>query len=384
MIQLALLAVLIVVGLEFVAWGASLVSARVLSRPIPRLDRFLADQTAMLRARLASSAFRSTLHPTRGWDFNRGAIFEGEWINSDGIRGRTEYPRERTAGVPRLAVFGDSFAYGADMGDKDCWTKIIEATHRAEVLNYGVGGYGLDQTLIRYWEDGAAFHPEVVLVGLTSVMAPRTVSRYRRFDDARDAPLFKPRFVLDGEQLRLVPAPVTTRADLERLAENPEEVRTYGMDDFWYFPAMFEHRLYRFSHAYRLAAYVAHWISRRLLDRDRVYRGHMFNPDAAPFRLMRRLTQELATAIRANGAQPVVVMLPMRSDVEAYRDFGSTPYEPLRAQLERDGVRVLDPVKEFLLDGEPDARFQSNGHYTAAGNRLIAAVVASAMNLSPR
>ena len=384
MTDFALFAVLIVVGLEFIAWGASLVSAHLLSRPVPRLDRFLADQTEKLRARLNGSPVRSQLHPTRGWEFNRGVIFEGEWINSAGIRGRTEYQPERIAGLPRLAVFGDSFAYGADLGDEDCWTKRIEATHRAEILNYGVGGYGLDQTLIRYWEDGAAFRPEVVLVGLTTIMAPRTVSRYRRFEHASDAPLFKPRFVLDGEQLRLIPAPVTTREDLERLVAHPEEVRRFGKDDVWYFPAMFEHRLYRFSHAYRLLAYTAHWISRRLLHRDRVYRGHMLNPDAAPFRLMRRLTQELVAAIRGNGAQPVVVMLPMRSDVEAYRDVGSTPYEPLRAQIERDGVRVLDPVQEFLRDSDPDAKFQSNGHYSAAGNRLIAATVASAMNLSPR
>ena len=49
-------------------------------------------------------------------------------------------------GITRLMVMGDSFVFGSEVDDADCWPSILELSNKnKEVLNAGVAGYGLDQ-----------------------------------------------------------------------------------------------------------------------------------------------------------------------------------------------------------------------------------------------
>ena len=41
-------------------------------------------------------------------------------------------------------VMGDSFVFGSEVDDADCWPSILELSNKnKEVLNAGVAGYGL-------------------------------------------------------------------------------------------------------------------------------------------------------------------------------------------------------------------------------------------------
>ena len=96
-------------------------------------------------------------------------------------------PAESTAPSPRRGLcvsllFGDSFVYGNEVSDDDAWCAVLEASSDAlEVLNYGVGGYGLDQAFLRFQREGMALHPDVVLIGFTPDDLGRVVNVYRRF-----------------------------------------------------------------------------------------------------------------------------------------------------------------------------------------------------------
>lgn len=380
------IAVATLVLIELAARAISVVGERVLGRAVPRVDRFLEEQSRQLAARLKDrSQFRSRFHERWGWEPNRGRIAEGEHINQQGVRGEIEYPPEPTPGTLRIAAFGDSFVYGADAVDEVCWSGRLERSHRVEVLNYGVGGYGLDQCLLRYRDEGARARADVVLLGITTVMASRVVSRYRRFENPGDGALFKPRFVLEGGALRLLPAPVPSDEAATRLLEDPLGVIAFGERDYWYMPAMFEHRAYRYSSAYRLGAYAWFRFVRRYLDPDRIRRGGTLNPDSESFRLLRRIAVEFADAVRSDGARCVVMFFPMEADVEARIESGSTPYEPLRASLAEAGLTVVDPIDHLMAGGPPDALYGPPlRHYSALGNERIAGAVAAALALDSR
>ena len=86
--------------------------------------------------------------------------------NMHGMRWR-EVATEKRPGVFRIAVLGDSVAFG-------CWARSIERSFPAilerrlgkgfEVLNFGVGGYGFEDELLLLREEVLKFAPDVVLL----------------------------------------------------------------------------------------------------------------------------------------------------------------------------------------------------------------------------
>lgn len=71
-------------------------------------------------------------------------------IGEQGARGGRDYSPEPAEGVLRLACFGTSFVFGSEVADEETWcAQLEELDPRLEALNFGVGGYGTGQALLR-------------------------------------------------------------------------------------------------------------------------------------------------------------------------------------------------------------------------------------------
>jgi hypothetical protein len=165
---------------------------------------------AMRDARLGRSGLQED--PLVGWLPHPLSQRPGENTNSASMRGSREYSLEKPPGVRRLAVVGDSFTFGLDVADEETYCAQLErATPGIEVLNLGVNGYGTDQQYLRWKRDAAPYHPDVVLLGFYLPDVDRNVLSVRE--------LRKPRFVLEGDELRLIEVPATPlRASTAKLA----------------------------------------------------------------------------------------------------------------------------------------------------------------------
>jgi len=98
--------------------------------------------------------------PQLGWDYQ---------IAASRIRG----PRKtgpKPAGMFRVIALGDSFTWGIEVKDDECFPhhleKILQGRQAAEVFNMGVGSYGIDQMLLKYERHGKGLHPDVVVLGI--------------------------------------------------------------------------------------------------------------------------------------------------------------------------------------------------------------------------
>src|SRR5207244_1160596 len=92
------------------------------------------------------------------------------------------------------------------------------------VLNFGVDGYGLDQTYLRCRRNVRGWKPRVVLISLMGHELLRTMAVYP-FVSFRWPPcVVKPRFTVDGGELQVVNAPLPTYEQIlgaGRLAQLP-------------------------------------------------------------------------------------------------------------------------------------------------------------------
>lgn len=100
--------------------------------------------------------------------------FEHFATNSLGMRDR-EYPVEKPSGVKRIAVIGDSFAMGSGVGQDESYSKLLEKLLNKtnddldiEVMNFGVGGYGLRNYDALLRSKVMKFTPDLIIIGFCS------------------------------------------------------------------------------------------------------------------------------------------------------------------------------------------------------------------------
>jgi hypothetical protein len=110
------------------------------------------------------------------------------------------------------SAWGGSFTLNAEIGEPDTWPYLASIKLGCEIDNFGVEGFGFDQTLVLFRE-----HPvrhSLVILGMAEPMISVGGAASWAFLDLRDHlpqwKLTKPFFKLQRDALQLVPRPAPT------------------------------------------------------------------------------------------------------------------------------------------------------------------------------
>jgi hypothetical protein len=94
-------------------------------------------------------------------------------ISTKGWRDR-ERDYAKRPGTTRLVALGDSFTFGAGVAYGKRFTEVAADRLRdVEILNMGVPGYGLDQTLLAFVAEGVRYQADAVVVFLNRYVSER-------------------------------------------------------------------------------------------------------------------------------------------------------------------------------------------------------------------
>jgi len=118
---------------------------------------------------------RRSHNPRLRFDLRPGAVVRAEVeyrINAQGMRDEA-VAEEKPAGTRRIAVLGDSIAFGYWVAEADAFPRQLERMfasapggERVEVLNFGVPGYNLEQETEILRERALGYGPDLVIVAL--------------------------------------------------------------------------------------------------------------------------------------------------------------------------------------------------------------------------
>lgn len=179
------------------------------------------DQTpANARFRIPDEQRGWVLRPgDRGWAADEAKVWVE--INSAGLRDR-ERSLKKPARTRRVVVLGDSYIEAFNVPLEKTFTAYLEAhlnrcgrdrDWQAEVLNFGVGGYGTAQELLTYRLHARHYEPDVVLLAVYT--SNDVANNHPRLNPASSRHL-SPYFVLRDDELILVPPSAAAIADAWR------------------------------------------------------------------------------------------------------------------------------------------------------------------------
>ncbi|MCC6175060.1 MAG: hypothetical protein IT305_07135 [Chloroflexi bacterium] len=320
-----------------------------------------------------------------GWSPGHGASALDDGIlyraNQAGLRADREFPREAPAGLRRIAAFGDSFVHCDEVNYADCWTARLETEWSgSELLDFGIPASAPDQGWLRYERDGRAYHPCAVLIGFPVENVNRVVNRFRPFYTPQTGiALSKPRYVLDGDGLRLLPNPVSSADQLNDPAWVEQQL---GPHDFWYFPGIFASdpfdafalvRLGRTAHYQRFRA------SLQTKQPGVFQLAQAYTPGDERFEVTTRVLEGFARSAEADGASAVVVLMGKEQEVVSVRHRQARGYESLVDALKAAGVAAVDVTDDLAREANRSGvsgLFSRGGHYSPRGNQIVAAALA--------
>jgi lysophospholipase L1-like esterase len=257
--------------------------------------------------------------------------------NSFGLRG-PETSLAKPEGVFRIAVLGDSWAFGWGVGEGEPFPEVLaalldrrDAGGRVEVLNFSVSAYNTLQELAVLRGKALAFQPDLVLLAYN-------------VNDVEG---------LDGEASTLT-------AD-SRLRE-------------------VESTLNKNSHLFR---FVDERLRRLALRQGLERKGKvasyegLYAETSAAWRRVREGLRDIRDASAAAGARTYLVLCPWMSVLD-----DRNPYQGIHRQVvdeaDRLGIPALDLFEAFRGRDAASLRISPlDGHPTAEGQRIAAAAIAA-------
>ncbi|MCP3919176.1 MAG: hypothetical protein GY711_26850 [bacterium] len=376
-LTLAALALDVLIGIFVIAGDDSLPPYATFSEPTLR---------AKLEARLEIERKRppgyvGNYDAELGWVLRPGkheGRYESGVINSIGARGAREYePRTDTSPEPGLVRFvcvGDSYTFGTEVADEECWPARMEILDKGfEVINFGVGGYGTDQALLRLRRDGTQLGAQVIVMGVLLENIARNVNRLRtlHYPDTPQ-PVVKPRFVLRDGQLELLPVPYASRRELYEAALSDALRDTMGENDYWAgddpWPAW---------------SSIARLVAGRRAERRRNPWLLWQDPQGEPYRVTLALLETFKREALATGAgHALVVLFPTQGTLDVFRGGYPQWYEHLLNDLEERGIEYLD-VARALIAAPEGTPLYLHQHFTPEGNDIVARALEGWLSLDP-
>jgi len=154
-------------------------------RPIRPFALPVKSARSLVDRYLSSSSSFLIYDPELGWRHRPNARTADQLhrTNAAGLRADREYSPGLRPGLFRVSMFGDSFILGSDVDQPDAPGAQLETLLNqrgvdAEVLNFGVNAYGIDQAYLRWQRSGRRYQPAVVppMDVLLCLLEPRWLS----------------------------------------------------------------------------------------------------------------------------------------------------------------------------------------------------------------
>lgn len=316
---------------------------------------------------------------TKGKEKGLGTLVEWN-VNHFGARSNLKYDS-----LPaKISVFGDSFAFARQVEDNETWCYFLSQKINQNVLNFGVGNYGIDQSLLRLEREFNTHPTRYVVICVVPDTISRIMSCWKHYYEYGNHFGFKPRFKLDHEQNLVL---------VKNFIDSEEKFYKYGaylpeiQAEDYFFKQKFKKDLILFPYAYHFSKNIVRNL--RLLFETIVcqsltapppsimeinlrWRVNLFSNSEATD-LFKSLIKYYSFLAEKLNFKPYLFILPQKDDV-SYINSHHHYYRKFINDV-NSIVPTFDFYEELSAQGELNKYFCENsaygGHLSKLGNSLF-------------
>ena len=294
-----------------------------------------------------------------------------------------------------ISTYGDSYCLSREVPDNNTWQYFLSHKLNTNVSNFGVGNYGLDQSLLRLKKEYKYNPTKTVIMAITPYTITRISSVWKHFSEFQNILAVKPRFIINDNKLKLIKNILLTKDDLINMKDKKEFLYKYD-----------EHIEYFNQHIYKFPFILSAilkpkplirtisakliglckranfnklslWFLEKYFISEIKYRKDLFRKNKV---LIELLIKDYVDFAKQNNFTPILLILPSIEDVRYYIKTKDKYYFPNINKIKN--IKTLDFMDSLLNNKPGDYYVDSNwgGHYNTLGNKELAKFLEGHLN----
>lgn len=300
----------------------------------------------------------------------------------------------------KISCYGDSFTFARQVNDNETWTYYLSGLLKTNIQNFGVGNYGLDQTILRLKREYKKNPTEIVIIGVVPDTISRILSTWKHYYEYGNTFGFKPRFKIINEELQLIKNPI----DDEKKFLEYKKYLDFIQDNDYFYEKKFLKEILKFPYCisifrnFKRNYEIIKWVKKieKLKLNNQVNDELLWKPmriimkinlkwriklfkEKNSLKLIKRLIKEFSYFSEKENFKPVFIFLPQKDDLLFIKNNYHF-YEKLIYEInEIKNLTFIDITQKLILDNNLENYFSDKneygGHYSKEGNEKVAELI---------
>ncbi len=317
-------------------------------------------------------------------------------INSTGSRTNPDFEKTKSL----ISCYGDSFTFARQVNDDQTWEHFLSKKLITNVLNFGVGNHGIDQSLLRLKRDFSKNRTKIVILGVVPDTISRILSIWKHYYEYGNTFAFKPRFMIKENKLILIENLINDKSKFFNYTKYLKEIQK---NDFFYeqkfkkeqlhfpyilsilknmrrnIPIILWITIIEFLQCVKYDTSRIDWNPMKIIMKINLkWRIKLYkNQDAT--KLLDQIIQDFISYSVQEKFIPVFVFLPQKDDIiyiknnfNFYKDF-------INSLSKKENLIFIDIMNHLLQVSNLDEYYSDDneygGHYSKFGNEKISEIM---------
>ena len=315
-------------------------------------------------------------------------------IDASGSRKNPGHERD----PQKISFYGDSFPFGRQVNDNETCQWYLSELTKANILNFSIGNYGLDQALLRLKREYQKNRTKIVVMAVVPSTIVRIMCMWKHYSEYGNTFAFKPRFILVNGKLKLIKNIINSKEKFFKYKQYLPKIRQYDyfyttkfkqeMIQFPYFLSILSDPTRNTRLIYLVSSYK--WFKkdkksstypppmRAIMEINLKLRYKLYKSNKYAVKLLEKIVEEFAEYGKHQKFIPVFLLMPQKDDLLFIRNKKRSYYGEFIKNIQSK-IFTIDLTESLVNRKDLDDIYSDDnkygGHFSAIGNKLIAEII---------
>jgi|TARA_B110000495_G_C23018235_1_gene603569 hypothetical protein len=301
---------------------------------------------------------------------------------------------------PLISCYGDSFTFCRQVNDNQTWEHFLSESLNQNVVNFGVGNHGIDQSLMRIKREFPKNRTKIVILGVVPDTISRILSCWKHYCEYGNTFAFKPRYKIQDDELVLVKNFINKK---EKFSTYSNYLKTIQENDYFY-NKKFKKEIITFPYSLTIFKNpkrnfgIIFWITRNFILKNIGISTKFFDwkpmqiimkinlklrislfHDESAIKLFQKIISAYIEYAKQENFIPIFTLLPQKDDLLSIKKSKNFVKEFSNELKNMPNLHYIDIIEKLLDSKHLDNMYSDDndygGHFSEEGNKIIAKII---------